>query len=184
MKIMRMKWVVVIWLLLVPQVLCERVERVIDGDTILLENGEKVRLIGIDAPEYYKLTDKEKFGLDEDYLYEWGVKAKLYLEDRILNKDVSLKYDREKRDCYGRLLAYVYLDHEMINRTMIKEGYARSTPEFEFKYREEFIELEKEAKKERKGMWHKRGNRNFFPYIVVGVSGLIISVYLLVHSRK
>ncbi|RLF93051.1 hypothetical protein DRN45_06185, partial [Thermococci archaeon] len=74
---MKTKWGIVgmiVFFLLFSQVLCERVERVVDGDTLLLDNGETVRLIGIDAPEYYKITDAEKFGFDEDYLYEWGVK--------------------------------------------------------------------------------------------------------------
>jgi len=181
---MKIKWGIVgivVLLFLVPQVLSERVERVIDGDTLLLDNGEKVRLIGIDTPEYYKITDTKKFGLDEDYLYEWGVKAKLYMEDRVLHKDVSLEYDWERRDCYGRLLAYIYLDHEMINRTMIEEGYARATPEFDFKYKEEFIELEEKAKKEGKGMWHRESEKKSVPYVVVLViiaSGLIVLAYV------
>ncbi len=177
---MKTKWGIVgmvVFLLLFPQVLCERVERVVDGDTLLLDNGEIVRLIGIDTPEYYKITDTEKFGFDEDYLYEWGVKAKLYMEDRVLHRDVSLEYDWERRDKYERLLAYVYLGHEMINRTMIEEGYARATPEFDFKYEEEFMELEEEAKNEGKGMWHTENEKNLVPYAVIVVSivlGLIV----------
>ncbi|MEA1993269.1 MAG: thermonuclease family protein [Euryarchaeota archaeon] len=151
---MKKLWVIPILILLIPVAASEKVERVVDGDTLFLANGETVRLIGIDTPEYYHLTDTEKFGLSEDYLYEWGVKAKLYMEDRILHERVSLEYDWERRDKYDRLLAYVFIDDEMINRTMVKEGYARATPEFDFKYEEEFVQLEKEAKKEGRCMWH------------------------------
>lgn len=181
-KIMKTKWVVVVLLLLVPQAVCERVERVIDGDTLLLDNGETVRLIGIDTPEYYKVTDTEKFGLDEDYLYEWGVKAKLYMEDRVLYKDVSLEYDWERRDKYERLLAYIYVNQEMINRTMIEKGYARAMPEFDFKYREEFIELEREAKKEGRGMWPE-SERNLVPYVAI-FAAVIMGLLGLIMIRK
>lgn len=172
---MRKTWVVVVILFLIPSVLSEEVEMVFDGDTLLLENGEKVRLIGIDAPECSSVTDPAEFeGLDEDYLYEWAVKAKLYLEDRVLYEEISLVYDWEKRDEYGRILAYVYVNGEMINRTMIEKGYARATPEFSFKYREEFVQLEDEAKQENRGMWSSTDNeKNLAPYVIAVVAGLL-----------
>jgi micrococcal nuclease len=179
---MKKGWVVVLFLLIIPQVAGVKVERVIDGDTVLLENGETVRLIGIDTPEYSQLTETEKFGLDEDYLYEWGVKAKLYMEQRVLHEDVSLAYDWERRDVYGRLLAYIYLDGELINRTMIERGYARATPEFDFMYEEEFVALEREAKREGRGMWPEK-EVNLLPYLIALGIG-IVAVAVVVKSLQ
>ncbi len=172
---MKKAWVIVVILFLIPSGLSEEVEMVFDGDTLLLDNGEKVRLIGIDAPECSSVTDPAEFGgLNEDHLYEWAVKAKLYLENKVLHEEISLAYDWERRDEYGRILAYVYVGDEMINRTMVEEGYARATPEFSFKYKEEFVQLEKEAKQENRGMWKSTDNeKNLTPYGIAVVAGLL-----------
>jgi micrococcal nuclease len=84
------------------------VSRVIDGDTIVVNN-ESVRMLGINTPER-----------GEEYYTD----AKKFLESLILNKTVSLKSSGEKYDLYNRRLAYVYLDNEEINLRLIKEGYA------------------------------------------------------------
>lgn len=85
------------------------VVNVIDGDTIMLENGEVVRLLGINAPE------------KEQYLYE---KAKSELNYLLLNKSVILERDIQNKDKYGRLLRYVFIDGRNINVEMIRNGLA------------------------------------------------------------
>ncbi len=84
------------------------VERVIDGDTIKY-NDTSVRLLGINTPER-----------GERYYLE----AKKYLENRILNKTVTLNYGKEKKDLYGRELAYIYYSRENINKELIERGLA------------------------------------------------------------
>jgi len=84
------------------------VGRVIDGDTIVIEN-ISVRLLGINSPER-----------GEPY-YE---KAKEFLEERILNKTVRLKFGKEKYDKYDRLLVYVFVDGENVNLELVKNGFA------------------------------------------------------------
>jgi len=90
-----------------------KVTRIIDGDTIELFNGEKVRLICIDTPER-----------GEDYYEE----ASDYLEDLILNENVELVKDISETDRYGRLLRYIYLDGKFINKKVVEKGLARAYP--------------------------------------------------------
>jgi micrococcal nuclease len=83
------------------------VTRVIDGDT--LEGGNiTVRLLGINTPERGEMYYEE---------------AKKFLEGRVLNKTIELEYGKEKIDMYGRTLAYVYYNGELINREIVKQGY-------------------------------------------------------------
>ena len=86
-----------------------KVERVIDGDTIVIENKTSVRLLGINSPEK-----------GEDYYAE----AKKFLENNILNKTVNLKYGKERYDKYGRTLAYIFFNNKNINLKLIEEGFA------------------------------------------------------------
>ncbi len=93
-----------------------RVVRVLDGDTVSVLVGRKrehVRLIGIDAPEMGQRP--------------WGSRARKHLEE-LLRHDgwlVSLEFDVERRDKYGRLLAYLQTPGgELINHKMLKDGYA------------------------------------------------------------
>jgi micrococcal nuclease len=85
------------------------VSRIIDGDTIELESGEHVRMLGINTPEK-----------GEKYYYE----AKEFLEKEILNKTVNLKFGKEKKDLYNRTLAYVFLQEKNVNKKMISNGFA------------------------------------------------------------
>ncbi|MBW2984964.1 thermonuclease family protein, partial [Candidatus Woesearchaeota archaeon] len=86
--------------------LTHNVVRVIDGDTLVLENGEKVRLIGIDAPE--------KRG-DEPLNAEAAEK----LEGLVLGVPVRIERDQTIRGPHGRLLAYLYIDDIFVNRELV-----------------------------------------------------------------
>ncbi|MBI2614058.1 MAG: thermonuclease family protein [Candidatus Levybacteria bacterium] len=135
-----------------------KVRRVIDGDTIeVLLNNKKdaVRLIGIDAPE----TDDPRKTV-ECFGREASDKAK-----EVLNgKTITLESDPTQgdRDKYHRLLRYVFLNDLNFNKFMISEGYAheytyKSNP---YKYMEEFINAEKEARKNKKGLWNENVCKN------------------------
>ncbi len=110
---------------------------IIDGDTIRLETGETVRLIGIDAPELSQ---------------PGGEESREYLTQLVLNKGVTLETGYEDRDKYSRLLRFVYIDDVCINEEMIRQGYA------EARYltgplREYYIWLEREAETAKAGLW-------------------------------
>ena len=111
------------------------VSRVIDGDTIVVNN-ESVRLLGINTPEK-----------GEKYYSE----AKDFMEYLVLNKTVSLKGGEEKYDLYHRRLAYVYLEKEDINLKQIQEGYASPYFPTEIK-KEEFYSAWEKCLEEEKNL--------------------------------
>jgi micrococcal nuclease len=88
------------------------VAQVVDGDTIDLESGERVRYLMIDAPESTSEVEC------------WGPEAKQANGDLVAGKVVSLAYDVECEDDYGRLLAYVSLGETVINELMVERGLA------------------------------------------------------------
>lgn len=84
------------------------IDAVIDGDTVKA-NGESIRLLGINAPEKgEKLSEG----------------ARDYLEKNVLNKTVYLEYGKDKKDRYGRTLAYVFVGNKNINLELVKKGFA------------------------------------------------------------
>ena len=122
------------------------VKRVIDGDTLLLTNGEKVRLIGVDTPET-KHPQKP--------VQRFGQEAYLFTKRMVEGKEVRLDYDWQRRDKYGRLLAYVYLlDGTFLNAEIIKQGFGFAYTRFPFKYLEEFRKYEREARENKRGLWN------------------------------
>jgi len=87
--------------------------RVIDGDTIVLSNGEKVRLIGVDTPETKHSQKPVEY---------YGKEATAFTKKMVGGKVVKLKYDVQRRDEYDRLLAYVYLmNGTFLNAEIIKQ---------------------------------------------------------------
>ncbi|MBU7048538.1 MAG: thermonuclease family protein [Theionarchaea archaeon] len=113
---------------------------VIDGDTFNLETGEKVRLIGIDAPELSQ---------------PGGIESRQYLTQLILNKGITLKTGQEDRDKYNRLLRFVYIGNTCINEEMIKQGYAEARYLSNDPLSEYYINLEIKAETAKAGLWCK-----------------------------
>jgi len=128
----------------------DKVSRVIDGDTIELESGEKVRYIGIDSPEYPK---SER--LNECFAKEASEKNK----SLVLGKKVRLEKDISEMDRYKRLLRYVWVEDEnnleiFVNEYMVKEGYATAlTYPPDVKYSQQFKNAEREARQVGRGLW-------------------------------
>jgi micrococcal nuclease len=121
------------------------VERVVDGDTVSLEEIGKVRLIGVDTPE---TVDPRK------PVQYFGKEASQFLTRLILHEKVRLEYDQEKKDKYQRTLAYVYMtDGTFVNAEIVKQGYGFAYTRFPFKYLEEFRAYEKAAREDNKGLW-------------------------------
>lgn len=121
------------------------VKRVIDGDTILLANGERVRLIGVDTPETVHPKKPVEY---------FGKEASAFTRKMCEGKKVRLEYDQTKRDKYDRLLAYVYLEDEtFVNAEIVKQGYGHAYTKFPFKYLDEFREYERYARENKRGLW-------------------------------
>src|SRR5262245_40013299 len=117
----------------------EYVQRVVDGDTLLLGSGERVRLIGVNTPET-KHPNKP--------VEQFGKEASAFTKEMVEGKLVRLEYDplaggREHKDKFNRTLAYVFLqDGTHLNAEIIRQGYGfalSSTPPF--KYQDEFRRL-------------------------------------------
>jgi len=115
------------------------IKEVIDGDTIELESGERVRYIGIDTPE----KDQPFFG-----------EATRANRELLKKGKYSLEYDNDREDDWGRTLAYVWIDTLMVNAELVREGLASVyliSPNY--KHKEELIAFQNQARAKRSGIW-------------------------------
>lgn len=141
-------WLLAIILFIIPLYACRSapetatVTRVIDGDTIIIATGQRVRYIGIDTPEVY--PQREAFGMEA-----WQVNRKL-----VEGRKVRLERDISDTDKYGRLLRYVYVDGIFVNAELVRLGLAeaRAYPP-DTKYQDLLAQLEREARQAGRGVW-------------------------------
>lgn len=127
------------------------VSYVIDGDTFVYLDGDEektVRLLGVDTPETKDpRVDVQCFG------EEASNETKRLLQ----GKTVHLVADTigNTRDKYGRELRYVYLsDETFLNAHLLQEGFATATPEYTFSFKDDFVNMENEARIAEKGLWN------------------------------
>jgi micrococcal nuclease len=122
------------------------VERVVDGDTLLLANRARVRLIGIDTPETVKPNTPPQ---------PWGAEATAFTKEFVAGGTVRLEFDRERVDQYDRFLAYVYVDEAMLNEELLRAGLARMEPQYRYDQgmKRRFRKAEDEARANRLGIW-------------------------------
>jgi len=131
--------------------------RVVDGDTIDIaardhhgpagrRNRTRIRLWGIDTPEVARKGRREMY---------FAGQASKFAIDLMLDKIVRLELiENDTRGYYGRLLAYVYLpDGRMYNRLAVEQGYAYADHRFKHPMRQKFIDLERQARRARRGLW-------------------------------
>jgi micrococcal nuclease len=121
-------------------------ERVIDGDTLLLANGARIRLIGANAPET----------VQPDHAIEpWGPEAGQFTAEFVSGGLIRLQFDRERLDQDGRFLAYVRVGNRMLNEELIRAGLARAELGFRFSesMKTRFRRAEQEAKDAGRGIW-------------------------------
>ena len=119
------------------------VVRVLDGDTVQLSGGEKVRFLGINTPETG---------------YNYSAEAKELLVNKILNQTVLI--ETLAKDRYGRILGYVYFNKELINKELISEGLAHSYYYGKDKHYKEIMRAEDSARKKGIGIWKESRNKN------------------------
>lgn len=135
------------------------VRRVVDGDTLVLESGERVRLIGIDTPEMHDSAklykDSQRSGQDIKTIKAMGERSYKFTKDLLEGKRVSLEFDTDRYDKYGRLLAYVYLkDGTFVNAKIVEEGYASLlTIPPNVRYADTFQKLYQQARENKRGLW-------------------------------
>jgi len=123
-----------------------KVVRVVDGDTVRLQTGESVRLLGINTPEIGYKGRRSEAGAEE---------AKAYLKKLVLNHRILLEQDVEKEDKYTRKLAHVFLENgEHINAQMLRQGMAAlSIHPPNVKYVDRLKVAQRHAEKKRLGIW-------------------------------
>ena len=134
------------------------VKYVYDGDTILIDNGEKVRYLGIDAPEM-----GHKGGVNE-FMALTSKEYNLFL---VGNKRVRLEFDEEVKDRHGRLLAFVFLENgDMVNGILVRKGLAHLLVKGpKFKYFSLLLGYQRRAMSEKLGLW-KNQPANPEPYYI------------------
>ncbi len=127
-----------------------RLVRVFDADTLLVQltggAHERVRLLGVDAPEVKGYREAEP----------GGEEAKARARELLGSGPIRLETDAtaDDRDGYGRLLRYVRLsDGRDLGRTLIEEGYARAYRRFTYSRKKEYLSHESQAREERRGLW-------------------------------
>jgi micrococcal nuclease len=124
------------------------VVRVVDGDTIEARIGDRVedvRYIGVDTPETVK---------PDTPVQCFGPRASAFNHRLVEQRRVRLVFGVERRDVYGRLLAYVYLGRQLVNASLVRRGLARSlTIPPNDRFAPLFRRLEMQAARAGRGLW-------------------------------
>src|SRR5690606_2293302 len=122
-----------------------------DGDTITvrlrgLERTEKVRLLGIDAPEVGRGRDPGQ--------EPWGGRAAAFARQLCLHKTVRIETDVQARDRYRRLLGYVYVGNTFVNLELVKAGHATVlTYPPNVRHVDAFVAAQRAAQAAGRGIW-------------------------------
>ncbi|MBA7715160.1 Thermonuclease [subsurface metagenome] len=127
-----------------PPLTTATVTKVIDGDTIIIGTGQRVRYIGIDAPEVH--PEREAYGFEA-----WQLNREL-----VEGKEIILEKDVSETDKYGRLLRYVYVDKLFVNGELVRRGLAEAKAYPPDTKNQKHLEgLEAVAQEAKRGMWAK-----------------------------
>lgn len=122
------------------------VQRVVDGDTLLLADHTRIRLIGVDTPETKRPnTPVEPFGPE----------ASEFTREHVEGRIVRLEFDKERHDKYERVLAYVYLGDWFLNEELIRAGLGRAITNHPYSesMKRRFRTAQHQAQRERLGIW-------------------------------
>ncbi|MGR8952155.1 MAG: thermonuclease family protein [Gammaproteobacteria bacterium] len=124
------------------------VKKVFDGDTLMLEDGRKVRLLGVNTPEIEHRNQPAQAG---------GEEANRWLSDKLQNRRVRLESDAEATDKYGRTLAHVFTDQkEHVNLQLVEKGLASvNIYPPNLLYVEPLIKAERKAEQSGLGIWRR-----------------------------
>jgi micrococcal nuclease len=122
------------------------VKWVADGDTIVLENGDLIRYIGIDAPEI-----DHKTNMAEPY----GFVSREFNKKLVLSEKLRFEFDQRQQDRYGRRLAYAFLENGVfVNGALIENGYAFYLyQKANLKYQDLLLKKQQQAMASKRGIW-------------------------------
>jgi micrococcal nuclease len=128
------------------------VERVVDGDTFVLANGARVRLIGVDTPETVKANHPVE---------DWGPQASARTKELVEGREVRLEFDKERQDQYQRYLAYAWYhdpeagEEKLLNEELIRAGLGHAALGFRYSesMKRRFRRAQEEAKGSGAGLW-------------------------------
>lgn len=121
------------------------VTRAVDGDTIEIEGGQRVRYIGVDTPETVHPSVKTEC---------YGTNASAKNRELVEGQYVRLEKDISETDKYGRLLRYVYVGDLFVNDYLVRQGYAHaSSYPPDIKYQDQLTDAQKEARQNNRGLW-------------------------------
>lgn len=131
-----------------------KIIKVIDGDTLVLEGGVHLRLIGLDTPEL-------RIKIPGGFKYQpqpFAEEAKRFTRKLAEGKEVRIEFDVEKKDKYGRLLGYCFIREPrgelFLNEVLLREGFAvLYTFPPNVKYIERFVKAQRYARQNKKGLW-------------------------------
>jgi len=125
-----------------------RVERVVDGDTLLLSNSCRVRLIGADTPE----TVRPNYPVEP-----FGPEATVFTKRFVTGREVRLEFDGPHKDKYGRALAHVWVGDRLLEEELIREGLAVAETQYRYSaaMKDRFRRAEAEAKASGRGIWSR-----------------------------
>jgi endonuclease YncB( thermonuclease family) len=125
-----------------------RIKTIYDGDTVVLEDGQKIRLLGINTPEIAHRGNEADAG---------GNEAKSWLIAKLKDGKVRLETDVEKTDSYGRTLGHLFTENnEHINVLLVATGLAQASiwpPNL--KYANELVKAEQQAETAKLGIWQR-----------------------------
>ena len=122
------------------------VQRAVDGDTLLLADHTRVRLLGVDTPE----TKRPDWPVEP-----FGPEAHEFTRVHVEHRNVRLEFDKERHDKYDRVLAYVYVDDWFLNEELIRAGLGKAITKHPYseQMKRRFRAAESEARRERRGIW-------------------------------
>jgi len=123
-----------------------RVERVVDGDTLLLANQGRIRLIGADTPETV---------MPNHPIEPWGPEATEFTEHFVAGGEVRLQFDGRRQDKYGRFLAHIWVGDRMLEEELLRAGLATAETDYSYsaEAKDRFRAAETEARTARRGIW-------------------------------
>jgi micrococcal nuclease len=134
------------------------VERDVDGDTILLVSGARIRLQGINCPE----SVKPNWPVEP-----WGSEASQFTKDFLkrAHNRVRLTFSAERKDRYDRFLAFVWDDDVMLNEELVRAGLADARTDWNYSpvMKHRFLAAQDEARKAGRGIWSKPGSEHGVP---------------------
>ncbi len=120
-------------------------QQIVDGDTLILIDGERLRLLGVDTPELLGRDGQEQ---------AFAREAAEYTRQAVTGVPLRITLGGEVRDSYGRLLALVYLpDGSLLNQRLLEAGLAKVYARAKHPQKRDFAAAQGRAKLEGKGIW-------------------------------